>query len=262
VSETFLIVACGVFGLIIGSFLNVVIWRLPRGENLSHPGSHCPRCEHPIRAYDNIPVLSWLVLRGRCRDCGNPISARYPLVEAFTGITFALTALVVGYSVLLIPMLWFVAAGIALAMIDIDVKRLPNSLVLMSWAVVGAELTVTAAVNDAWGSLAGAGLGGVSMGVAYLLLALVYPAGMGMGDVKLAVLLGMVLGWFGIAEVVVGFFLGFLLGAVWGLLLIAAKRGGRKTAVPFGPFMIAGCWASLLWGSDIANWYSGFLAIG
>lgn len=261
-SETFLIVACAVFGLIIGSFLNVVIWRLPRGENLSHPGSHCPKCGHAIRAYDNIPVISWLVLRGKCRDCDNPISARYPLIEAFTGFAFAVTGWFVGYSILLLPLLWFAAVSIALAMIDIDVKRLPNSLVLTSWAVVGLGLAVTAAAEGTWGDLGRAALGALTMGAAYLLLAVVYPAGMGMGDVKLAVLLGMILGWFGWAEVAVGFFAGFLLGAVWGLTLIAFRRGGRKTAIPFGPFMIAGCWLALLWGSAIASWYSGFLAIG
>ncbi len=261
-SETFLIVACGVFGLIIGSFLNVVIWRLPRRENLSHPGSHCPKCEHPIRAYDNIPMLSWLILRGKCRDCGNAISVRYPLVEAFTGLMFAVSGALVGYSIMLLPMLWFVAVGIALSMIDIDVKRLPNSLVLTSWAVVAGGLLLTAAMEGEWSNLAYAGLGAVCMGAVYLLLALVYPAGMGMGDVKLAVLLGMVLGWFGMAEVVVGFFLGFLLGAVYGLALIAVKRAGRKSAVPFGPFMIAGAWVALLWGAAIADWYAGFLAIG
>lgn len=260
--ETLLIIACAVFGLIIGSFLNVVIWRVPRGENLSHPGSHCPRCNHAIRAYDNIPVISWLILRGKCRDCGNPISVRYPLVEAFTGLMFALTGWLVGYSILLVPMLWFVAVCIALAMIDIDVKRLPNSLVLSSWAVVAVGLAVTAGVEGSWDQLASAGLGALAMGAAYLLLAVIYPAGMGMGDVKLAVLLGMVLGWFGVAQVAVGFFAGFLLGAIWGLVLIGSKRGGRKTALPFGPFMIAGSWAALVWGSAIAQWYSGFLAIG
>jgi leader peptidase (prepilin peptidase) / N-methyltransferase len=262
VPETLYIIACTVFGLIIGSFLNVVIWRLPRGENLSHPGSHCPRCDHAIRPYDNVPVMSWLILRGKCRDCGSPISVRYPLVEAFTGAAFALTGWLVGYSILLLPMLWFVAVCIALAMIDIDVKRLPNSLVLTSWGVVAVGLTVTAAVQDSWSHLAGAGLGALAMGAGYLLLAVIYPAGMGMGDVKLAVLLGMVLGWFGMAQVVVGFFAGFLLGAIWGLVLIATRHGGRKTALPFGPFMIAGCWAALVWGSVIVNWYSGFLAIG
>lgn len=257
-----LLVAGFVFGLIIGSFLNVVIWRVPRGENLNHPSSHCPNCDHPIRAYDNIPLISWLVLRGRCRDCGTPISMRYPLVELFTGVAFALTAALIGPSFLLFPMLWFVAAGIALAMIDIDVKRLPNPIVLSSWVVVALGLLLTSGAEDAWGNLARAGLGAVAMGGAYLLLVLIYPAGMGMGDVKLAVLLGLVLGWFGWAQVVVGFFFGFLLGAVWGVALILAGKGGRKTAVPFGPFMIAGCWLALLWGQAIATWYGQILATG
>lgn len=260
--DLLLTLACFVFGLLIGSFLNVVIWRVPRGENLNHPGSHCPSCGHAIRPYDNIPVLSWLVLRARCRDCGEPISARYPLVELFTGIVFTVAGATLGLTVLLIPMLWFLAACIALALIDIDIKRLPNAIVLPSWAVVLLGLVVTAAAEGPWSSLWGALGGAVGMGAVYLLLALLYPAGMGMGDVKLAVLLGLMLGWFGLAQVVVGFFAGFLLGALWGLALMAVGKAGRKTALPFGPFMIAGCWLALLWGSAIANWYSGLLAIG
>lgn len=261
-SDALFLLAVTVLGLLIGSFLNVVIWRVPRGENLNHPSSHCPVCDHPIRPYDNIPVVSWLALRGRCRDCGTPISIRYPLVEAFTAAAFAVTAASIGISWLLLPMLWFVAVGIALAMIDIDLRRLPNSIVLSSWAAVGFGLTLTAVMEDSFGDLARAGLGALAMGGVYLLLALIYPAGMGMGDVKLAVLLGMVLGWFGWAQVVVGFFLGFLLGAVWGIGLMIVKGSGRKTAVPFGPFMIVGCWLALLWGQQLANWYGDILPTG
>ena len=248
-----------VFGLIVGSFLNVVIWRVPRGENLNHPGSHCPRCGHRIRPWDNVPVISWLLLRGRCRDCQASISARYPLVELATAVAFAVTGLLIGLSVLLIPMLWFVAAAIALFMIDIDIRKLPNAIVLSSWLVVGLGLLVTAAALEEWGSLVRAGAGAMVMGGCYFLIALLFPAGMGMGDVKLAVLLGMVLGWFGWPQVLVGFFAGFLLGAVWGLLLMAFRGAGRKTAIPFGPFMILGSFVALLWGSLLASWYSGVL---
>lgn len=254
-----LVPASFVFGLLIGSFLNVVIWRVPRGENLNHPGSHCPVCEHDIRPYDNIPLVSWLVLRGRCRDCRARISARYPLVEAFTGLSFAATAAWLGWTVLLIPMLWFVAVSIALALIDIDVHRLPNAIVIPSWAVVGLGLAITAVLQQQGWDLLRAILGAAAMGAAYLLLVLIYPAGMGMGDVKLAVLLGMVLGWFGWTQVVVGFFFGFFLGAIWGVALMLTGRGDRKTALPFGPFMIAGCWVALVWAVPLAGWYSDLL---
>lgn len=257
-----LIAAALVFGLLIGSFLNVVIWRVPRGESLSHPGSHCPNCDHAIRPHDNVPLVSWLVLRGRCRDCAATISVRYPLVELATGVAFAGTAAWLGLTVLLLPMWWFAAVSIALALIDIDVKRLPNAIVLTSWGVIGLGLVATAAVEGTWGAMTRAAIGAVVMGGAYVLLVVIYPAGMGMGDVKLAVLLGMVLGWFGWAQLIVGFFLGFLLGALWGVGLMVTKRGGRKTAVPFGPFMIAGAWLALWCAPAIATWYGGLLATG
>lgn len=258
-STWLLCVVLFVLGLLIGSFLNVVIWRVPRGENISHPGSHCPSCGHPIRAYDNIPVGSWLILRGKCRDCGQPISARYPAVELATGLAFAATGALVGFSVLLVPMLWFVAACIALFMIDIDLRKIPNAIVFPSWAVVGLGLAVTGMVQGEWDNVLRAGLAALAMGVAYFTLALLYPAGMGMGDVKLAVLLGMVLGWYGWPQVLVGFFAGFLFGAVWGLGLILIRRGGRKTAVPFAPFMILGAVFALLFGGPVADWYAALL---
>lgn len=244
-----------VFGLLIGSFLNVVIWRLPRGENLSHPGSHCPRCDHPIRPRDNIPVLSWLLLRGRCRDCSAPISPRYPAVELVTGIAFGITGAAIGLSVLLLPMLWFVAVAIAIFMIDIDLRRIPNAIVVPSWLVVAAGLAITAAVEATWSDLWRALAASAAMGAAYLALALVYPGGMGMGDVKLALLLGLVLGWFGWPQVIVGFFAGFLLGAVWGAVGMLTGRAGRKTALPFAPFMIAGTFLALFVGEAVGGWY-------
>ena len=258
-STTVLCVVLFVLGLLIGSFLNVVIWRVPRGESINHPSSHCPGCGHPIRAYDNIPVVSWLLLRGKCRDCGEPISVRYPLVELATGLAFAATGALLGLTLLLVPMLWFVAAAISIFMIDIDVRKIPNAIVIPSWVVVGVGLAITGLVEPDTGNVLRAALGALAMGGAYLLLALLYPAGMGMGDVKLAVLLGMVLGWFGWSQVLVGFFAGFLFGAVWGLGVILVRRGGRKTAVPFAPFMIVGTVFALLFGSAVAGWYAGLL---
>ena len=253
---TWLLVVCtALVGLVIGSFLNVVIWRVPRGESVVRPPSHCPGCGHEIRPRDNIPVLSWLLLRGRCRDCGTGISVRYPLVEAGTAVVFAVLTLAIGLEPELPAFLYLGAIGVALAMIDIDVKRLPNAIVLPSYPVAAALLTVAAAVDGRWEDLLRAGLGMVALYAFYFLLALVYPAGMGFGDVKLAGLLGPYLGWLGWAEVVTGGFLGFLFGGVVGGGLVLVRRAGRKSMLPFGPFMLAGALVAILWGGALADLY-------
>lgn len=242
-------------GLVIGSFLNVVIWRVPRGESIVSPPSHCPGCGHEVRPRDNIPVLSWLLLRGRCRDCGTQISARYPLVEAGTAVLFGVLTMAIGLEPELPAFLYLGAIGVALAMIDIDVKRLPNAIVLPSYLVAAALLTVAAAVDGSWEDLLRAGLGMVALYAFYFLLALVYPAGMGFGDVKLAGVLGLYLGWLGWAEVVAGGFLGFLFGGVVGGGLVLLRRAGRKSMLPFGPFMLAGALVAILWGGALADLY-------
>jgi leader peptidase (prepilin peptidase)/N-methyltransferase len=240
-------------GLVIGSFLNVVIWRVPRGESIVRPPSHCPSCGHDVRVRDNVPVVSWLLLRGHCRDCHAPISARYPLVELATGLVFVVLALRIGFEPELPAYLYLGAIGIALAMIDIDVKRLPNAIVLPSYPVVAALLGVAAAVQGEWGSFLRAALAGLALYAFYFLLMLVYPRGMGFGDVKLAGLLGAYLGWLGWGELVVGSFLAFLVGGVFGLALMVVGRAGRKSAIPFGPWMLLGALLGILWGGALAD---------
>lgn len=257
--EPLLIVGCLVLGLVIGSFLNVVIWRVPRGESIVSPPSACPNCHHEIRAYDNIPVVSWLVLRGRCRDCGHPISARYPLVELGTGLLFAVMAWRFGVSWELPAYLYLAAIAVALALIDIDVRRLPNVIVLPSYAVGGVLLLLPAALDARWSDYLTAWLGALALFAFYFLLAFIYPAGMGFGDVKLAGVLGLYLGWLGWGPLIVGGFLGFLLGAVVGIALMALGRGGRKTKIPFGPYMLAGAVISVIWGQTLADLYTGAL---
>lgn len=251
-------VLAGVVGLVIGSFLNVVVWRVPRGESVVHPPSACPRCGHAIRSRDNVPVVSWLVLRGRCRDCGNPISARYPLVEAGTGVLFALTAWFTGPSWVLPALLYLAAISVALALIDLETHRLPDAIVLPSYGVALALLAL-ASWNPGgeadWTALGRALIGGVAMFLVYFLLVLVYPRGMGFGDVKLAGVLGLYLGWFGWGALAIGWFSAFLLGGIFSLALVVLGRAGRKSGIPFGPWMLLGAAVGIVAGEPVWSWY-------
>lgn len=251
-------VFAGLLGLVVGSFLNVVIHRLPQGESLIRPGSRCGSCGTAISARHNIPVLGWLLIRGRCAHCGAPVSVRYPLVELGTGLLFA--ALFwrlwdLGSLSALPAYLYFAAIGVALSMIDLDTRRLPNSITLPSYPVLAVLLTLASAVDGDWWALARAGIGAVALFAFYLLLALVYPAGMQFGDVKLAGLIGGVLGFLSWSALIVGAFCGFFFGAVVGVALVALGRAGRRSAVPFGPFMIAGALFAVFAGTAVARLY-------
>jgi leader peptidase (prepilin peptidase)/N-methyltransferase len=245
-------------GLLIGSFVNVVIWRVPRGESIVRPPSACPKCGHQLRPYDNVPLISWAVLGGKCRDCKAPISIRYPVVELITGIVFVAMALAVPIGALP-AYLWLAGAGVALAGIDIDVKRLPNAIVYPSIVVVGGWLVgLSLVLGEPWqaGRTVAAAL---ALGAFFGVIHLIAPRGMGMGDVKLAILIGAALGWLGWTEVLVGGFLAFLLGAVVGVALMLLGRAGRKSALPFGPFMLLGCLIAIVAGAPIGQWYGGLL---
>lgn len=250
-----LALAAGLLGLLIGSFLNVVVHRVPAGLSVVSPPSACPTCTSPIRPRDNVPVFGWLLLRGRCRDCGAPISPRYPLVELGAGVLFAVMALRFGLDPVLPAFLYLAAVGLALALIDLDCKRLPDALTLPSYPVAVVLLGVAALAGSDSGSLLRAVLGGLVMFGVYFALCFAYPAGMGFGDVKLSGVLGLYLGWLGWGALAVGLFLGFLLGGVFGIALIAVKKGGRKTAVPFGPFMLLGALLAVLVGQELADAY-------
>jgi leader peptidase (prepilin peptidase) / N-methyltransferase len=250
-----LAVFAALVGLVVGSFLNVVIWRVPRGESVVRPPSHCPGCDTPIAPRDNIPVLSWVLLRGRCRSCGEPISARYPLVEAGTAVVFVLITLRIGLDWPLPAYLYLGAIGVALALIDIDVRRLPDSIVLPSYPVALVLLAAASLLGHDWSAFVRGVIGLVALFGFYFLLALIYPAGMGFGDVKLAGLLGLYLAYLGWGELVVGAFLGFLYGGVVGALLMLAQRAGRKSKIPFGPYMLLGAFTALLVGGALADLY-------
>ena len=267
--ELALIVAlCGVFGLLIGSFLNVVIYRVPAGISIVSPPSACPKCGRHIRGFDNVPLLSWLLLRGRCRDCGEPISARYPAVELGTGLLFAFAAweslsgsvvptppTVLSATPVVLAFLYLAAISIVLTLIDIDVKKLPNSIVLPSYLVAGVLFTLDSILTDNYGALLRAGIGGAAMFLFYFLLAVIRPGGMGFGDVKLAGVLGIYLGWLGWGNLVVGAFAAFLLGGLFSIVLLIVRRTGRKTRVPFGPWMLLGTWVGVVFGAIISAGY-------
>jgi leader peptidase (prepilin peptidase) / N-methyltransferase len=252
----FLAVFSGILGMIIGSFLNVVIWRVPRGESIVRPPSHCPNCERPIAPRDNLPVASWLILRGRCRHCREPISARYPLVELATGLLFVGFALRFGWDAVLPAYFYLAAIGVALAMIDFDHKRLPDVLTLPSYPVGLALLAIAAAVEPGWWPFGRAAIGMGALLAFYGVLWLVYPAGMGFGDVKLSGIVGMYLGWVGWGALVVGAFAAFFVGGVVGIALILFAGGGRKSKIPFGPFMLVGALIGVFAGEGVAHAYS------
>ena len=240
-------------GLAVGSFLNVVIHRVPRGESLVRPGSHCPACGAAVRNRHNVPLFGWLLLRGRCADCRASISIRYPLVEAGTAALFVAVAARFGYTWTLPAYLYLAAVAVALALIDLDVKRLPDAIVLPSYVVAAALLAPAALLGD--------GIAPVLRGLtAAALLWAVYRllerfGGMGGGDAKLAPLLGFYLGWLGWGPVAVGAFAAFLLGGLVGVVLMATRLAGRKSRIPFGPYMLAGAFLAVFAAAPIADWY-------
>lgn len=264
--DAYLISVSGILGLLIGSFLNVVVYRVPAGKSLL-PGSRCPRCNEPIRPWHNVPVVGWIVLRGRCAMCNTSISPRYPLVEActalvFVGVTWWWLSNAVSASLgaaasalMLVVFLYFAAVSIALALIDLDTFRLPNSIVFSSIGVIGG-LTVTATLFSADPSaLLRAVIGALLLMTFYGLLWFLWSGGMGLGDVKLAILLGLVLGWVGWGALIVGAFAAFVCGGAFGLALVMRGKAGRKTRIPFGPWMLLGAWIGIIAGEPIANWY-------
>jgi leader peptidase (prepilin peptidase)/N-methyltransferase len=241
------VVLIGVLGGAVGSFLNVVIHRLPRGESLVKPGSRCPGCGTALRPRDNVPLMSWLLLRGRCRSCGAPISSRYPIVELVTAAAFVAVALTRGVDDDLLLELPFAAILIAVAGIDLEHRIVPNRIV-----VPAAVFAVAAAAVVEPGQLPELLLAGGAAFAALLLAALAYPAGMGMGDVKLAGVMGLYLG----LSVVPALLAAFLAGTVVGLGIVAREGAqGRKSGVPFAPFLALGGLVGLLAGSQLIDLY-------
>lgn len=245
------------FGTALGSFANVVVYRLPRGLAVASPRSACPECGSKIAWYDNIPLLSYLLLGGRCRRCRARISARYPIIEATVGILWVLVTRRIGLEPELPAFLAFASVLVILSAIDLEHQRLPNR-VMYPAAVVGVALLAgaTVATGD-WRQLGVAGLGALAYGLPMLALGLALPAGMGGGDIKLAGYLGFHLGWIGLMHVVVGALLGFILGGTVGGGFLVTGRKGRKDPIPFGPFMAAGAIISVVAGREIISFWIG-----
>jgi leader peptidase (prepilin peptidase) / N-methyltransferase len=242
------IAVAAVGGLLAGSFLNVVIARLPAGESLVRPRSRCPHCGHEIRPYDNVPVLSWLALRGRCRDCGAPIAPRYPLVEALTGVLCALVVVVKGADGDAWLGIALVLTLVPVTFIDLDHQIIPNVIVGPSAVVALVILALTDSSLIPDHLIAAAAAGGF-----FFVAVLAYPSGMGMGDVKLAAVLGLYLGSSVAPALLAAMLSGTLVGGV-----VMARKGvseGRKTKVPFGPFLALGALVGLFVGAEIVDWY-------
>jgi leader peptidase (prepilin peptidase)/N-methyltransferase len=296
-SQLFVVIVgmVAILGLLIGSFLNVVIHRVPAGISLMRP-SQCPSCDAPVRPWQNVPVLSWIALRGRCARCRTSISLRYPLVELGTAAAFAAVAwwwttqahpgglhvsptLPDGYgiftaileadpwsgpiaaqAVVLIVMLWLAASGIALAIIDLDVRRLPAPIVRTAIFAITVLLVLACLLGADWWALARAGISMLLLYVFYALLRAARPGGMGGGDVRLAALIGLVLGWLGLPELIIGAFAAFVLGAAYGGILLLIRRAKRTSAIPFGPWILVGAWIGIVVGEPIGRWYVGLMS--
>lgn len=250
-----LVIFSAIVGLAIGSFLNVVIYRVPEGISLMGR-SFCPKCQHRIREYDNVPVLGWLLLRGKCRDCQAPISPRYPLVEAFTGLSWAVVSYYVGYSWMLIPLLILLSCSIALAMIDFDTLRLPNSIVLFTTVTVGAGVILNTVIESNYENLFRAALGAVALGMFYFVFWF-FSGGraLGFGDVKLAPILGFVTAYYSWGVLVTATAAAWTLGAIIGIIGMAVGKFTRGKQIPFGPYLLAGVWIGLAFGDVLSGWY-------
>jgi leader peptidase (prepilin peptidase)/N-methyltransferase len=242
------IVLPAIYGLLFGSFFNVVIWRVPRGESLVSPGSHCPGCDSPVKPYDNLPVVSWLLLGGRCRACHERISIRYPAVELLTALLATAVAVFKhsAHDIALDEIL--VLTLVPVALIDIDHRIIPN--VILAPAAVAA--IIAGAITRPFGlpeQLIAAGAAAIFL----FIFALAYPKGMGMGDVKLVGVLGLFLGRSVAVAILVALILGVSVGIAV-MIRLGAERG-RKTALPFGPFLAAGAVFAIFWGPQVVHWY-------
>jgi leader peptidase (prepilin peptidase)/N-methyltransferase len=250
------VAASAIVGLAVGSFLNVVICRVPDGRSVLRPRSACPACGALVSAYDNIPIVSWFVLRGRCRSCAAPISARYPFVEALTAVLFGLIAAREGASTTLPAELVFTAGIIALGAIDLEHYLLPRRVVYPTLALVVVGIVAAASAGGQWHRLWIAAAWGAGAFAAFAALHISKPEWLGFGDVRLAGLLGVALGWVGSWYPVLALVAANLAGAVVGVAMLAMGRATRRSPLPYGVFLAGGSVFSLLTGATIIGWYA------
>ena len=249
------IVLIFVLGLIVGSFSNVCIYRIPRNESIVYPASHCPKCRTTIRPIDNIPLLSYILLKGRCRNCKSKISIQYPVVEFLTGFIYLIIYLIYGLSIQTLIYIILSSALIIIAFIDLNEQIVPDIISLPGIAIgfiISFFVPYISFVNSALGILAG---GGIILIIGLAGSVIFKKEAMGGGDVKLAAMIGAFLGW---RYIIISLFFGFFLGALAGIFLVLSKIKSREDMVPFGPFIVLGSLITLLWGEKILIWYLGF----
>jgi leader peptidase (prepilin peptidase)/N-methyltransferase len=243
-----------VLGLIVGSFSNVCIYRIPRNESVIYPASHCPKCRTKIKPIDNIPLLSYILLKGRCRNCGSKISIQYPVVEFLTGLIYLIIYLIYGLSIQSLVYIILSSALIIITFIDLQEQMIPD-VISLPGIVVGLILSFIVPyisfMNSALGALVG---GGIILIIAWVGSIIFKKEAMGGGDIKLATMIGAFLGW---RYMVISLFFGFFLGALTGIVLIMTKIKKREDAIPFGPFIALGSIITLLCGEKIIAWYMG-----
>jgi len=244
-----------IIGLVVGSFSNVCIYRIPRNESIIYPASHCPKCHSNILPKDNIPLLSYILLKGRCRHCKSKISIQYPIVEFLSGLIYLIIYLVFGLSIQTLIYILLSSSLIIIAFIDLNEQIVPD-VISLPGIVIGLILSFfvpyISFINSALGILVG---GGIILMIGLAGSVIFKKEAMGGGDVKLAAMIGAFLGW---KYIIISLFLGFFLGALAGISLILSKIKKREDAVPFGPFIILGSFITLLWGEQIISWYMGF----
>ncbi len=252
-------VLLGIFGLLVGSFANVVIYRVPEGRSIVKPPSGCPWCGSHVRPLDNIPVISWLLLRGHCRTCQKPISPRYPLIEGLVGLIFAAIGLRFGISWTGVAEAALAGGLVALAFIDLDHMLLPKKVVYSTLTIVAVVLLAGTVAGGQWHRLLVAVITAVVAWAVFFAINFVSPNALGFGDVRLALLIGFGLGWLGGAYALLGFLIASVLGSIVGIALIAMGKAGRRTKIPFGTFLAAGAVLSALAGGPVVNWYLGLV---
>jgi len=244
-----------ILGLIVGSFSNVCIYRIPRNESIIYPASHCPKCRSNIKALDNIPLLSYILLKGRCRNCKSKISIQYPIVELLTGIIYLIIYLIYGLNIQSLIYVILSSALIIIAFIDLNEQIVPD-VISFPGIVIGFIISFfvpyISYANSALGVFVG---GGIILVIGLAGSVIFKKEAMGGGDVKLAAMIGAFLGW---RYIIISLFLGFFLGALAGIILILSKIKNREDVVPFGPFIVLGSFITLLWGEKIISWYIGF----